>query len=161
MTHKHTTSELMNLAIDKARETMNENIGGPFGAVIVDNNGTCIAVASNSVLKDHDPTAHAEINAIRLASKNLGTHDLTGCTLYTTSYPCPMCLGAIIWANIKNVVYGCTAEDADNIGFRDDFIYQFIEGGHKDIKILDLKEKHRDSCLTLFKEYQDKEKTLY
>lgn len=161
MTDKRTSIELMNQAIEKAKETMNLNIGGPFGALITDREGNLISISSNSVLKDHDPTAHAEINAIRAASKQLQTHDLSGCTLYATSFPCPMCLGAIIWANIKKVVYGCRPEDADKIGFRDAFIYHFIEGGLKDVNILDLEERHRESCLALFKEYQEEEKTLY
>ncbi len=154
-------AKLMQKAIDKAKETMNKNIGGPFGALIIDKSGEILAVASNSVLLDHDPTAHAEINAIRQATKKIGTHDLSGCTLYTTAYPCPMCLGAIIWANIKNVVYGCRKEDADKIGFRDDFIYQFIKAGAKDLSILALEEKFRDKCIALFQEYHEKEKDLY
>jgi len=151
----------MQKAIEKARDTMLEDVGGPFGALIVDKDGKILAVASNSVLKDHDPTAHAEINAIRQASAKIGNHDLAGCTIYTTSYPCPMCLGAIIWANIRNVVYGCRKEDADSIGFRDDFIYDFIASGMKKVQVLDLKEDFRDSCLDLFREYAEKEKTLY
>ena len=91
---------IMQLGIDKARETMNKNYGGPFGAVIVKDNQV-IAISSNSVLKDNDPTAHAEINAIREACHKLKTYDLTGCVLYATGYPCPMCLSAIIWSNIK------------------------------------------------------------
>lgn len=155
------TLELMTLAINQAKKTMNENIGGPFGALVIDKEGNILSIASNSVLGDHDPTAHAEINAIRKATQKLGSHDLTDCTLYTTAYPCPMCLGAIIWSNIKNVVYGCSASDADAIGFRDDFIYKFIEGGMKDKKVIDMKELHREECLSIFKEYQEKEKTLY
>ncbi len=155
------TLALMQQAIEKAKKTMNENKGGPFGALIIDKEGNILSVASNSVLGDHDPTAHAEINAIRQASKKLGTHDLSDCVLYTTAYPCPMCLGAIIWSNIKKVVYGCRPQDADAIGFRDDFIYQFIEGGMKDPKVLDISELHRNECLTLFEEYAKKEKELY
>ena len=98
--------EIMKLAIEKARETMRENIGGPFGAAIIDKEGNVIAVSSNRVLGDKDPTAHAEITAIREACKKLGTHDLTGCAIYATGYPCPMCLGAIIWANIKECYFG-------------------------------------------------------
>ena len=156
-THK----ELMSLAIEEARKTMKQNIGGPFGALIINQNGDIIAIASNSVLKDHDPTAHAEINAIRQATKKLGTHDLSGCTLYTTAYPCPMCLGAIIWSNIKKVYYGCIQQDADKIGFRDDFIYQFIENGHQDPSVLDLEEKERQTCLKLFEEYHKNNKIIY
>lgn len=158
---KNSHHELMSLAIDKARKTMNQDIGGPFGALILDAKGKIVAIASNSVLKDHDPTAHAEMNAIRLATKTLGTHDLTDCTLYTTAYPCPMCLGAIIWANIKKVYYGCSAQDADKIGFRDDFIYEFIRNNQSDKNILVLEETEKSSCLSLFQEYQEKNKELY
>jgi guanine deaminase len=153
--------QLMEIAIDEARRTMNLDFGGPFGALIINQNNEIIAVASNTVLRDHDPTAHAEINAIRKATKKLGTHDLSNCTLYTTAYPCPMCLGAIIWSNIKKVYFGCVEKDADEIGFRDDFIYKFIENKRVNINILDLQEKERETCLTLFKEYQDKNKQLY
>jgi guanine deaminase len=153
--------DVMEKAIAQAKKTMNENIGGPFGAAIIDQNGKIIAVTSNSVLKDHDPTAHAEMNAIRQAGEKLGTHDLTGCTLVATAYPCPMCLAATIWANIKRVVYGCRPSDADDIGFRDDFIYRFMRDNNPDKQILTLDEKHRDECLLLFKEYKEKEKTFY
>jgi len=151
----------MNLAIAEADKTMNENIGGPFGACIVDQTGKVLAIASNSVLKDHDPTAHAEINAIRKATSLLKSHDLSGCTIYTTAYPCPMCLGAIIWANMKNVVYGCRPQDSEAIGFRDDFIYRFIEGGKSDVEVLSIEEKHRDVCLHLFQDYTKKSKEIY
>ena len=153
--------EIMALAIQKARTTMNENIGGPFGAAIIDEFGDLIAVSSNSVLRDHDPTAHAEVNAIRLACKNKGTHDLSNCVLYTTCFPCPMCLSAIMWSNIKKVYYGCNAKDAAQIGFRDDFMYDFIKGDLKDVQVLDLENKNREECLVLFKEYHEKDKELY
>ena len=116
---------IMKLAIDRARETMLKNYGGPFGAVVMKGEEV-ISISSNTTLRDNDPTAHAEINAIREACKKLGTYDLTGCTLYATGYPCPMCLSAIIWANIKEVYYGTNLDDAEKIGFRDDFIYNFI-----------------------------------
>jgi guanine deaminase len=151
----------MELAIKRARETMNQNLGGPFGAAVIDKDGTILSVTSNSVLGDHDPTAHAEVNAIREACKVKGTHDLTGCVIYATGYPCPMCLSAIIWANIKTVYYGCTPADAEEIGFRDDFIYNFIQDGLQDETILEIKEKNRQDCLVLFKEYQDQSKEIY
>ena len=151
----------MELAVARARETMDRNLGGPFGAAVADAKGNIIAVSSNLVLGSHDPTAHAEINAIREAGSLLGTHDLSGCTLYTSCYPCPMCLGAILWANISTVYYGCRPEDAAAIGFRDDFMYDFIRAGCKDAKVLLLEEQARDSCLELFKEYSVKEKRLY
>lgn len=153
--------DIMTLAIQRARKTMNENIGGPFGAAIVDQHGNVIAVNNNRVLSDHDPTAHAEITAIREASKKLGTHDLSGCVMYATGYPCPMCLGAMIWANIKLCYYGCTPKDADRIGFRDDFIYDFIKGNSTDESVMRFEELSREECLTLFEEYHKKQKEIY
>ena len=152
-------NDIMKLGIEEARKTMNENKGGPFGAVITDSNGKVISVASNRVLEDCDATAHAEVMAIRKAGKVLGTYDLSGCTLYATGYPCPMCLSAIRWANIKKVYYGTNLKDAEDIGFRDDFIYNYIK--NKDNDILDLIELSRDDCLNLFREYQDKNKKIY
>lgn len=150
---------IMKLGVDEARRTMNENIGGPFGAVIT-KDGKVIAVASNTVLGSHDPTAHAEINAIRKAGEVLGTHDLSGCVLYATGYPCPMCLSAIIWSNIKEVYYGTNLEDAEKIGFRDSFIYDFLNSGNKG-KILKLENIDREECIKLFEEYVEKNKEIY
>ncbi len=154
-------NEILRLAMEQARKTMNENIGGPFGAAVIAANGEILAVTSNSVLRDNDPTAHAEVNAIRTACKKIGSYDLSGCVLYTTAYPCPMCLSAIIWANIKKVYFGCRPEDAEHIGFRDDFMYRFIEDKCKDKSVLDMAELDRDDCLKLFEEYSKKNKTIY
>ena len=150
---------MMNLAVSEARKTMNENIGGPFGAVIVDKNNKVIAISSNTVLGSHDPTAHAEINAIRKAGEVLGTHDLSGCKLYATGYPCPMCISAIIWANIHDVYYGTDLNEAENIGFRDQKIYDFIKG--KDLKLLNISQRDHDICLSLFNEYRDNNREIY
>lgn len=152
-------NNFMNMAIEEARKTMNQDKGGPFGAVITDKNNNVIAVASNLVLESHDPTAHAEIMAIRIASKKLGTHDLSGCTLYATGYPCPMCLSAIIWANIKNVYYGTNLEDAKKIGFRDDFIYKYLNENNNEL--LNLENICHDEALNLFNEYTKNDKKLY
>lgn len=146
--------DIMKLGIEEARKTMNEGFGGPFGAVIVDSNYNVIAVASNTVLKDNDPTAHAEINAIRKACKKLNTHDLTGYKIYATGYPCPMCLSAIIWSNIKEVYYETDLNDAEKIGFRDQKIYDFIN--KKDLTLLDIEQIKHDECLKLFLEYDNK-----
>lgn len=146
--------DIMELGIEEARKTMNEGFGGPFGAVIVDSNYNVIAVASNTVLKDNDPTAHAEINAIRKACKKLNTHDLTGYKIYATGYPCPMCLSAIIWSNIKEVYYGTDLKDAEKIGFRDQKIYDFIN--KKDLTLLNVEQIKHDECLKLFLEYNNK-----
>ncbi|MFW5841910.1 MAG: nucleoside deaminase [Bacillota bacterium] len=161
MGNKTNIKTIMSQAINQARNTMNQDLGGPFGAAVIDDDGVILSVASNSVLADQDPTAHAEVNAIRQAAIKKGTHDLTGCTLITTAYPCPMCLGATIWANIKTIYYGANSRDAEAIGFRDDFIYRFIKGDCKDISVLEIKEYERNACLGLFKEYKDKNKTLY
>ena len=109
-------NEYMKVAIEEANINMKENFvnGGPFGAVIV-KDGKIISRAHNTVLKSKDATAHAEVNAIREASKVLNTHDLSGCILYTSAEPCPMCLSAIIWANIKEVYYANTKEEANEI----------------------------------------------
>ena len=107
----------------------------------------------NQVLKNNDPTAHAEVMAIRNACKKLNTYDLSNYILYTSCEPCPMCLSAIIWANIKNVYYGCTKEDAGNIGFRDDIIYQYLKGENEDL--INLKQMDRDECIKAFEEYKN------
>jgi len=103
-----------------------EKGGGPFGAVIV-KDGKVIATGVNRVTKNTDPTAHAEVTAIRKASKKLGTFDLAGCDIYTSCEPCPMCLGAVYWAHLDKMYYGNTKADAKNIGFDDSFIYDEIE----------------------------------
>lgn len=150
---------MMNRAIEKARETMNKNYGGPFGAAIVYNDKV-IAVSSNTVLRDNDPTAHAEVNAIREAGKVLGTHDLSGCVLYATGYPCPMCLSAIIWSNIKVVYYGAEVDIAEKIGFKDDFIYNFIKSNNSG-DFLKLVQIDRDKCVEMMEEYKINNKTIY
>ncbi|MBQ2872610.1 MAG: nucleoside deaminase [Bacilli bacterium] len=149
----------MKLGVEEARRTMNQNLGGPFGAVILDEDDNVIAVASNTVLGSNDPTAHAEINALRKAGEKLGTHDLSGCKLYATGYPCPMCLSAIIWSNIKEVYYGTDLSEAENIGFRDQQIYDFLNGHN--VGLLNIKQKAHDICLELFQEYDDKNKEIY
>lgn len=103
-----------------------KNSGGPFGAVIV-KDGKIIATGVNRVTANNDPTAHAEVTAIRKAAKKLGTFDLAGCDIYTSCEPCPMCLGAVYWAHLDKMYYGNTKTDAKNIGFDDSFIYDEIE----------------------------------
>ena len=149
----------MKLGIEEARTTMNEGKGGPFGAVITDIEGKIITIASNKVLESHDPTAHAEIMAIRKASEILGTHNLENCILYVTGYPCPMCLSAIMWANIKKVYYGTNLEDAEKIGFKDKKIYDYLK--NNDNNILNIEQLNYDECLELFKEYQRNNKEIY
>lgn len=152
-------NNFMKIAKYCASHGMTKGEGGPFGAVITDKNGNIIAQGNNMVLANNDPTAHAEVTVIREACKKLGTYDLSGYILYTSCEPCPMCLSAIIWANIKTVYYGCTREDAGNIGFRDDAIYEYLEGKKKDL--LELKQLDRDDCIALFEEYKKDGKTIY
>jgi len=111
-----------------------KNGGGPFGAVIV-KDGKVIATGVNKVTLNNDPTAHAEVTAIRKASKKLGTYDLAGCQIYTSCEPCPMCLGAVYWAHLDNMYFGNTKTDAKNIGFDDSFIYDEIELKPEDRRI--------------------------
>lgn len=112
----------MREAVALAAKNANGNGGGPFGAVIV-KDGKIISAASNSVTPDKDPTAHAEVNAIRQACKQLGTHDLTGCVLYTSCEPCPMCLSAAYWAHVDKIYFAADRNDAEKAGFSDAFIY--------------------------------------
>ena len=152
-------NKYMEIAKELADQNLKTNAGGPFGACIVKNN-EIIGRGSNNVLSTNDPTAHAEIMAIREASKAVGSYDLSGCEIYTTCYPCPMCLSAIIWANIDKVYYGNTKEDAANLGFRDDLIYDFIK--NNDNSILTLESLDRDETIKTFDEYNKKEdKTIY
>lgn len=120
-----TKEELMRKAIELSIKSV-RNGGGPFGAVIA-REGEIIAEGSNGVTIYNDPTAHAEVTAIRKACEKLGTFDLTGCEIYTSCEPCPMCLGAIYWAHLDKVYYANDRKDAADIGFDDDFIYQEIE----------------------------------
>jgi guanine deaminase len=117
--------EFMAEAIRLAKENLKTGNGGPFGAVVV-KNGIIVGKAGNSVTSTNDPTAHAEVNAIRDACKNLNTFQLDDCEIYTSCEPCPMCLGAIYWARPKKVYYACTKTDAANAGFDDSFIYEEI-----------------------------------
>ncbi len=151
--------KLMHLAAAEAFGGMRKNKGGPFGAVIA-KDGVVISKASNEVIRTNDPTMHAEINAIRKASKKLGTFDLGGCVMYSSCMPCPMCLAAIKWANIKTVYYGATAKDADAIGFRDEIFYG--ELNIEKIKNIDLFECEREECLKPFAEWLAKsDKKVY
>ena len=153
----------MNKYMEKAKQNAENGIlkkeGGPFGAIIVDKEGNIISNGNNQVLKNNDPIAHAEIVAIREACKKLNTYDLKNYTLYTSCEPCPMCLSAIIWANIKEVYYGCTKEDAGKIGFRDDIIYDYLKGKNKDL--INLKQIDREECIKTFEEYKNNNGVIY
>ena len=143
-------NKFMKYAIKEAKKGITKGDGGPFGAVVV-KDGKVVGRGHNQVIKNNDATCHGEMMAIRNASKNLGTFDLSGCEIYTTGEPCPMCYGAILWANISKVYYGCTIVDTDIIGFRDDSFYKRINN----IKFKEgfMKEMNREECLKLYKEY--------
>lgn len=113
----------MKRAIDLSKAKMESGCGGPFGAVIV-KDGKIVGEGWNKVTSTNDPTAHAEVEAIRDASKNLSTFDLSGCEIYTSCEPCPMCLSAIYWSRLSKIYYANTKTDAAEIDFADDFIYQ-------------------------------------
>ena len=142
----------MKIAYDEAVKGMLNNEGGPFGAVII-KDGEIIASRHNEVLKTNDPTAHAEINVIREASKKLQTFDLSECTLYTSCQPCPMCLGAIFWARIKTVYYGATKEDAQKGGFDDKHFYSMIKGENN---IVNLEQIDHEESAKLFDIWNEK-----
>lgn len=145
----------MKIAKDLADNNLVTKDGGPFGACIV-KDGVIIGKGSNKVLLNNDPTAHAEVMAIRDACKNINSYDLKGCEIYTTCYPCPMCFSAIMWANIDKIYYGNTKEDAENIGFRDKFIYDTIDKISKGESIdLILKSIDREETIKTFNEYND------
>ena len=152
-------NKYMEEAIRLSEENLKTNAGGPFGACIV-KEGVIIGKGSNNVLKNNDPTAHAEVMAIRDACKNINSHDLSDCILYTSCYPCPMCLSAIIWSNIKKVYYGNTKEDAERIGFRDKLIYDYIK--NKNDELLSLECIDRQETIKAFEEFSKQEdKTIY
>ena len=151
-------NEYMKIANELAKENLTTNNGGPFGACVVKDE-KIIGKGSNQVIKSNDPTMHAEIVAIREACNTLNTYDLSGCEIYTTCFPCPMCLSAIIWSNIKKVYYGNTKEDASNIGFRDDYIYEYIKSSDK--SILDMECMDRDETIKTYEEYMKNNGTLY
>ena len=154
-----TNKELMRRAIELSKMSV-QNGGGPFGAVIACN-GKIVAEGSNCVTLDCDPTAHAEVSTIRKACKALKTFDLSGCEIYTSCEPCPMCFGAIYWAHLDKIYMGNDRKDAAKIGFDDDFIYQEIalspEQREKPSEIL-----LRDEALEAFRMLVEKEdKTEY
>ncbi|MCQ2156519.1 MAG: nucleoside deaminase [Bacteroidales bacterium] len=150
--------KFMNMAIAEARNGINASHGGPFGSIIV-KDGEVVGRGHNRVLADLNPTRHGEMVAIEDACSRLGTHDLSGCEIYTTGEPCPMCLCACMWANIDRIYYGCTIADNEKIGFRD-AKFDDLMGGRR--KLGDyLVEFGRDRCLELFDEYLSTEHRNY
>ena len=149
-----TREHYMKLAIKSAIAGITRKEGGPFGAAIVDKNGKLLAVAHNTVWKSCDSTAHAEVNAIRKACKKLGTIDLTGCTIYSTAEPCPMCFTAIHWARIRDIYFGATIEDAAHYGFHEFKIHNLKLKmlGHLKTKITPA--FMRNECLVPFEKWK-------
>lgn len=150
-------NEYMKAAIEEAEHGIHAGEGGPFGCVIV-KDGKIVGKGHNEVVKRKDPTCHGEIMAIHEACRSLDTFDLSGCELYTTGEPCPMCMGAILWANIGKVYYGCNIADTEEIGFRDKVFYEFTEEKKAQMVL----EMDRAECKKLYREYQSiAEKTSY
>ncbi len=151
--------DFMRKAIELSIENI-KNGGGPFGAVIV-KNGEIIATGVNRVTDSCDPTAHAEISAIRAASKKLNTFNLSNCEIYTSCEPCPMCLGAIYWAHLDKMYYANTKTDAKDIGFDDSFIYDELDLKPED-RILKSETLLRTEALKAFEDWSNNsEKTEY
>lgn len=152
--------EFMRRAIALAMENVRTGSGGPFAAVIA-KDGRMIAEGANRVTATNDPTAHAEVVAIRNACRRLGDFQLTGCDLYTTCEPCPMCLGAIYWARPARVFYACIAADAASAGFDDAFIYEELNRRHADRRV-PMHQLLREESLPIFAVWlQQEKKTLY
>ena len=152
-----TEMTFMEQAIAEAQAGIENCHGGPFGAVVV-KDGRVVGRGHNRVLLEHDPTCHAEMEAIRDACRQLGTHDLSGCTIYVTAEPCPMCLSACMWANIATVVRGCSRVDSEAIGFRDSAFYDCLAGKKALVNVI---EQEREACLRLFGQYADMDATRY
>jgi len=153
---KEKDNNFMLIAIALSLNSVKNN-GGPFGAVIV-KDGKIISQASNSVTLDNDPTAHAEINAIRAACSALQSFDLSGCTMYTSCEPCPMCLGAIYWARIDQIFYANSRTDAKKIGFDDSFIYDEIKKSmpERSIPTIQIMQKEAAKAFEAWKQKTDK-----
>jgi len=153
-------NRFMEIAIKEANKGLTNNEGGPFGAVIV-KNGKIITKGHNKVIKTNDPTSHAEINVIKEASKKLKRFDLSGCEIYSTCEPCPMCLSAIYWAKIKKVYYGCTRKDAEKIGFADNFIYEALNEKSKGKRVKSVSIDRAESLVPFKKWEEKKDKVRY
>jgi guanine deaminase len=146
--------KFMARAIELARIGVAQNAGGPFGCVVV-KNGEIVGEGNNRVTSTNDPTAHAEVIAIRNACEALGSFQLDGCTIYTSCEPCPMCLGAIYWARPEKVFYACTRMDAAAIDFDDDFIYQELEKANEKREMV-MTNLMRDEAIEVFQDWAAK-----
>ncbi|MGA1544104.1 MAG: nucleoside deaminase [Saprospiraceae bacterium] len=151
-----TDQDYMQKAIEIGQKGMRIGAGGPFGAIVV-RNGEILSEAHNGVFAHNDPTAHAEVQAIRAACQKIDHYQLEGATLYTTCEPCPMCLGAIYWARPDRVVYACTRDDAAEAGFDDAFIYRELLLPLEQ-RTIPLTHLDKNQALTLFEEWRDMEK---
>ena len=145
------------MAIAEAKRGIMAGDGGPFGAVIVKDD-VVVGKGHNQVLKNNDPTCHGEVMAIHNACKKLKTFDLSGCEIYTTGEPCPMCMAAILWANIDKVYYGCNIFDTQDLGFRDALFYKMQEPEEREKFAVELDRKE---CLKLYKEFLSMKHTIY
>ncbi len=144
-------NKFMKIAVDEAFEGMRKGEGGPFGAVIV-KDGKIIAQAHNEVIKTNDPTMHAEVNAIRKATKKLGRFDLSDCEIYSSCEPCPMCFAAIHWAKMKKLYIGASRYDAADIGFDDQYIYDVINNTAKQQQV-EIDKIDCEACKAPFDEW--------
>jgi guanine deaminase len=154
MTKMNQHEKFMKMAIQLSEENVLNNVGEPFGAVIV-KDGKMIAKSANKVTSTNDPTAHAEVSAIRIACKKLKTFDLSGCVIYTSCEPCPMCLSAVYWAKIDTIYYANTKQDAEYIGFSDKFIYDELNKP-MDQRKLPIQQMMRDEAQQAFKLWKKK-----
>lgn len=150
MTHEY----FMEKAVELSLENMRAGKGGPFGAIIV-KQGKIVGTGANHVTSDNDPTAHAEVVAIRDACKNLGTFQLDDCEIYTSCEPCPMCLAAIYWARPKAIYYANTRKDAADIGFDDDFLYEELKKNLEE-RSLPIHQLDKSNALKVFDERKRK-----
>ncbi|MGB7202283.1 MAG: nucleoside deaminase [Pyrinomonadaceae bacterium] len=146
--------KFMQRAIEIARDGVEKNLGGPFGCVVA-KDGVIIGEGNNHVTSTNDPTAHAEIIAIREACKSLKSFQLTGCTIFTSCEPCPMCLGAIYWARPEKIFFACTRDDAAAIGFDDNFIYEELVKANTEREMV-LLNMMRDEALEVFRDWSAK-----
>lgn len=158
-TPEKTDDDFLREAIQLARDGMMTGRGGPFGAVIV-RNGEIVGRGSNQVTSTNDPTAHAEVVAIRDACQRLGTFQLEGCTLYASCEPCPMCLGAIYWSRPDRIVYGSFHSDAAGAGFDDQFIYEEIEKPREE-RHIPMQQTLRDEAIAVFREWVAFDKRIH
>lgn len=146
--------KFMKMAIQLSEENVLNNTDAPFGAVII-KDGKMIAKSANKVTSTNDPTAHAEVSAIRIACKKLKTYDLSGCVIYTSCEPCPMCLSAVYWAKIDIIYYANTKQDAEHVGFSDKFIYDELEKPMNE-RTLPIKQMMRNEAQQAFKLWEKK-----